>query len=158
MGGSLPLGYSAVDKKLVPVPDEAATVNRIMQRYLDCANILELREVLEREGVVSKRTVSRKGNVRGGVPFGRGALHHLLSNRTYVGEVAHGGKVYRGEHEALVDRALFDAVQAKLLSRTNAPLSPEARRCISLLAGMVRDEHGRSMSPVHTRNHGKRYS
>ena len=158
MGGSLPLGYDAIDKKLVPVPAEAETVRRIMRRYLDCANIQELREVLSREGVVSKRRLSRIGNVRGGIAFGRGALHHLLSNRTYVGEVVHNGKIHAGEHDAIVDRALFDAVQARLSARTNLPLSPGARRCVSLLAGMIRDEHGRPMSPVHTRNHGRRYS
>jgi hypothetical protein len=28
---------------------------------------------------------------RGGVPFGRGALHYLLSNRFYIGEVNRPG-------------------------------------------------------------------
>ena len=158
MGGSLPLGYTAIDKKLVPVTEETETVRHIMERYLACTNIQELREALGREGIVSKRVISRKGNVRGGLPFGRGALHHLLSNRTYIGEVAHNGKIYAGEHDAIVDRGLFDAVQARLAARTNLPLAPGARRCVSLLAGMIRDEHGRPMSPVHTRNHGKRYS
>ena len=158
MGGSLPLGYTAIDKKLIPVPQEAAIVRHIMHRYLGCANIQELREKLSGEDIVSKRVISRKGNVRGGVPFGRGALHHLLSNRTYVGEVVHNGKIYVGEHDAIVDRELFDAVQARLAARTNLPLAPGARRCVSLLAGMIRDQHGRPMSPVHTRNHGKRYS
>ncbi len=158
MGGSLPLGYTAIDKKLVPVPDEAETVRHIMQRYLDGGTVQDLREALHRDGIVSKQVTSRKGNTRGGVPFGRGALHHLLSNRTYVGEVVHNGKIYPGEHEAIVNRELFDAVQAKLAGRTNTPLSPGSRRCVSLLAGMIRDGHSRPMSPVHTRNHGKRYS
>lgn len=100
---------------------------------------------------------SRRGNTRGDVPFRRGALHHLLSNRTYIGEVVHHGKIYPCEHAPIVDRELFDAVQVKLAGRTNAPLSPNPRRCVSLLTGMIRDEHGRPMSPVHTRNHGKLY-
>jgi DNA invertase Pin-like site-specific DNA recombinase len=157
MGGALPLGYTVVEKKLVPVPEEAETVRQIMQRYLISRSVAELRDELEREGVTSKRVVSRKGNVRGGGPLSRGALHWLLSNRTYSGQVVHNGKVWPGEHEAIVDRALFDAVQAKLAQRTNHPLSPGARRCVSLLAGMIRDEQGRPMSPAHTRNHGRRY-
>ena len=157
MGGALPLGYTVADKKLVPVPEEAETVRRIMRQYLDAANVPELRESLIRAGVTSKRVVSRKGNVRGGGPFSRGALHHLLSNRTYIGEVVHNGKVYPGEHEAIVDRNLFEAVQAKLADRTNVPLARSGRRNVSLLAGMIRDEHGRPMSPAHTRNHGRRY-
>jgi|GEM_PF-5911316 len=157
MGGALPLGYTVADKKLVPVPEEAETVRRIMRQYLDAANVPELRGSLIRAGVTSKRVVSRKGNVRGGGPFSRGALHHLLSNRTYIGEVVHNGKVYPGEHEAIVDRNLFEAVQAKLADRTNVPLARSGRRNVSLLAGMIRDEHGRPMSPAHTRNHGRRY-
>lgn len=95
--------------------------------------------------------------MKGGVPFTRGALHHLLSNRTYVGEVVHHGKIYLGEHEAIVDRDLFDAVQKRLADRTNVPLEPGKRGTISLLAGMIQDGSGRLMSPIHTRNHGKRY-
>lgn len=157
MGGALPLGYTVVEKKLVPVPEEAETVRQIMQRYLTSRSVTELRDELEREGVTSKRVVSLKGNVRGGGPLSRGALHWLLANRTYIGEVVHNGKVWPGEHEPIVDRALFDAVQAKLSQRTKHPLAPGGRRCVSLLAGMIRDEHGRPMSPAHTRNHGRRY-
>lgn len=110
MGGSLPLGYTAINKKLVPVPDEAATVVTIMELYLKSANVLDLAETLRRQGIVSKQRMGRNGERKGGVPFTRGALHHLLSNRTYVGEVVHRGKIYPGEHEAIVNRALFDAV------------------------------------------------
>lgn len=157
MGGALPLGYTVADRKLVPVPDEAKTVRHIMTRYLAAQSVTELRDELERDGIVGKRVVSRRGNVRGGTPLTRGAMHYLLSNRTYVGEVVHKGNIYPGEHEAIVDRELFEAVQQKLATRTNHPLAPGARRCVSLLAGMIRDEQGRPMSPAHTRNHGRRY-
>ncbi len=157
MGGSLPLGYTAINKKLVPVPEEASTVAKIMELYLESANVLDLAEKLRLQGIVSKQRMGRNGDFKGGVPFTRGALHHLLSNRTYVGEVVHRGKIYPGEHEAIVDRALFDAVQERLDARTNAPLEPGRRGTISLLAGLIKDDLGRPMSPIHTRNHGKRY-
>jgi site-specific DNA recombinase len=157
MGGSLPLGYTAIEKKLVPLPEEAATVVKIMELYLESANVLDLAEKLRLQGIVSKQRMGRNGDFKGGVPFTRGALHHLLSNRTYVGEVVHRGKIYPGEHEAIVDRALFDAVQERLDARTNAPLEPGRRGTISLLAGLIEDDLGRPMSPIHTRNHGKRY-
>lgn len=157
MGGALPLGYTVADRKLVPVPEEARTVRQIMERYLQARSVADLRDDLERDGVLSKRLVSRRGNVRGGTPLTRGALHYLLANRTYIGEVVHKGKVYPGEHEAIIERELFEAVQQKLAARTTQPLSPGARRCVSLLAGMIRDEQGRPMSPAHTRNHGRRY-
>ena len=41
-------------------------------------------------------------------------LAHLLRNRFYIGEVAFKGEILAGEQLAIVDRSLFDAVQAKL--------------------------------------------
>ena len=81
----------------------------------------------------------------------------MLSNHIYVGEVVHKDNVYPGKHEAIVNRELFDAVQAKLANRTACPNGSVHKR-VSLLAGMIRDHLGRPMSPCHTRNHGRRYS
>ena len=69
MGGGVPLGYEAKDRKLLIVPDEAATVNAIMERYLASDSIRSLVEELRRDGFVSKRRVMKDGLVRGGVPL-----------------------------------------------------------------------------------------
>lgn len=86
------------------------------------------------------------------------ALFHLLANKKYLGLTTHKGKTYEGQHEAIVDAELFEAVQARLAERSNPTTSAEAKRRVSLLAGMIRDEHGRPMSPFHTTRHGRRYS
>ena len=158
MGGPVALGYRVEERKLVVVPGEADTVRHIMRRYLESQNIFDLLEQLQRDGIVSKTVRGRDGSIRGGVPFRRGALYHLLANRTYLGLTVHKTKVYEGQHDAIVDAELFEAVQAKLADRTNPRTSAKARRCVSLLAGMIYDEHARPMSPYHTRNHGRRYS
>ncbi|MEO7247510.1 MAG: recombinase family protein [Novosphingobium sp.] len=158
MGGTVPLGYRIEDRKLIIIPEEAATVTQIMERYVQSSSVRELLEELRRDGYVSKKRVGRDGSARGGLPFRRGALYDLLANRTYVGEVAHQGNIYAGEHQAMVSRELFDAVQARLAERTN-PRSPHCfRKPVSMLTGMIHDEQGRPMSPCHTRNHGRRYS
>jgi DNA invertase Pin-like site-specific DNA recombinase len=157
MGGTVPLGYRVDNRKLVVVPDEAATVRAIMERYVRSGSVRDLLVELNRDGFVSKRRVARSGNIRGGIPFTRGALYGLLANRTYIGETVHQGKAYAGEHEAIVSRELFELVQARLAERTN-PRSPLcSRKAVSMLAGMIFDERQRPMSPVHTRNHGRRY-
>ncbi|MCT2557547.1 recombinase family protein [Tsuneonella sp. YG55] len=158
MGGPVALGYRVEDRRLVVVSQEAETVRNIMRRYLKSQNIFELLDELERDGIVSKKVKGRDGTFRGGVPFKRGALYHLLSNRLYLGLTMHKGKAYEGQHDAIVDAELFDAVQAKLAERTNPRTSAKAQRRVSLLAGMICDEHDRPMSPYHTRNHGRRYS
>ena len=158
MGGTVPLGYDAIDRKLVIVPVEAAIVTAIMERYVHSSSVRDLLEELRRDGFVSRKRIGRDGSARGGLPFRRGALYDLLANRTYVGEVVHQGNIYAGEHQAIVSRDLFDAVQARLAERTN-PRSPHCfRKPVSMLTGMIFDEHGRPMSPCHTKNHGRRYS
>jgi len=44
-------------------------------------------------------------------------LAHLLKNRFSVGEIAYRDEVHQGEHEPILDRALFEAVQARLHAR-----------------------------------------
>lgn len=157
MGGPVPLGYRVENRKLIVVPGEARTVRNIMERYVALDSVRSLLAELNREGIVSKRRTSRSGLVTGGVPFTRGALYALLANPVYLGLTRHKTATYPGEHEAIVSQELFDAVQAKLAERTN-PRSPNpSRKLVSLLAGMIRDHLGRSMSPTHTQNHGRRY-
>lgn len=157
MGGPVPLGYRVEDRKLVVVPGEAETVRHIMRRYLESSNVYDLLDKLSADGIVSKVTVGRDGTVRGGVPFTRGAVFHLLSNPVYIGLTRHRDKTYPGQHEAIVDEELFDAVKARLAERSNPVTNSRGKRTVSLLAGMIHDEHGRPMSPNHTHNHGRRY-
>jgi DNA invertase Pin-like site-specific DNA recombinase len=158
MGGSVPLGYKAVDRKLVVIREEAETVREIMSRYLDADSIRALVGDLRRDGIVSKRYVSKRGNSKGGNPFKRGSLTWLLSNPLYVGEVRHKDKTYPGLHDAIVDRETFDAVQEKLKARASSGSSAGPKRRLAMLAGMIRDHRGRPMSPTHTQNHGRRYT
>ncbi|MEZ5735641.1 MAG: recombinase family protein [Novosphingobium sp.] len=158
MGGTVPLGYEVKDRKLVVVPEEAETVRQIMERYVRSNSVRELLVELQQDGIITKRRIGKNGRERGGIPFKRGALYGLLANRTYVGVTSYQGKTYPGEHEAIVSSELFDAVQARLAERTN-PRSPRcSRKPVSLLAGMIVDHVGRPMSPVHTKNHGRRYT
>ena len=114
MGGPVPLGYEVIDRKLVAVPEEAERVRRIMRRYLEVRSVPALIGVLHREGIVTKVQQRTSGPHRGGVPFGRGSLFHLLKNPIYRGKIVHKDQVYEGEHEAIVDEELWDAVQAQL--------------------------------------------
>jgi hypothetical protein len=58
--------------------------------------------------------VVRYARQHGGIPFTRGPLAHLLRNRFYIGEVAFKGEILKGEQFPILDRDLFEAVQAKL--------------------------------------------
>jgi DNA invertase Pin-like site-specific DNA recombinase len=157
MGGPIPLGYDVRDRRLIVNKDEAETVRELMRRYLECGSGRRLIEQLEKEGVCTKVQNRASGPHRGGIPFRRGSLYYLLANRTYLGEISHKGEWFPGEHEAIVPRALFNAVQQKLQrGREEKRLRPRAADP-SLLVGKARDEFGRPMSPSHTSKGTRRY-
>jgi DNA invertase Pin-like site-specific DNA recombinase len=125
VGGPVPLGYAAVDKKIVVIPAEAEAVRTIFARYLELGSVRALAEELDRRGIRSK---PRRLSDGGGGRFGVGALAHLLKNRFYIGEVAYRGEVHRGEHEPILDAALFEAVQGKLAAQAAAHRRIELRQ------------------------------
>jgi hypothetical protein len=147
MGGSVPLGYEVRDRKLVILQVEAERVRSIYRSYLDLGTVRLVQQHLAETGITGK----------GGRPLARGALFHLLQNRVYRGEVAHRGNVYPGEHEAIVDAGLWEAVQQGLAeSRADRRLGGNASHP-SLLAGMVTDPTGEPMVPTHANKGGRRY-
>jgi site-specific DNA recombinase len=104
MGGVIPLGYSLENRRLVIDSQEADKVRAIYRHYLELGCVSRLQRHLEAEKIHSKVRVSRNGNRTGGVTFSRGALYELLQNRLYLGEIAHKGAVYPGQHPLIVDR------------------------------------------------------
>jgi site-specific DNA recombinase len=58
---------------------------------------------------------------RQGIPL------QLLNNRVYVGEAVHKGTAYLGEHQAIIDRPLWDRVHAILTE------SPSLSACSNIL-------------------------
>src|SRR5262245_30607880 len=111
---------------------------------------------LRKRAIVTKVRTLKSGEKVGGIPFTRGPLAHLLRNRFYIGEVAFKGELLNGEQTAIVDRALFDAVQAKLDAQVNARraarTNTEAR-----LGGRIFDDRGNRMTPSHARKRGIKY-
>ena len=112
MGGTAPLGYGTKDKKLVVNQEEADTVRYIFERYLELQSLQSLIAELDRKTLFTRKQVLGSGNIVGGGRFTYGALAYLLKNRVYMGEVGHKGRWFTGEHEAIIDRGLFDAVQS----------------------------------------------
>jgi site-specific DNA recombinase len=156
VGGPVPLGYTAADRRITVVPAEAEAVRTIFERYLELGSIRTLADDLHQRGIRSKPRQLSTGRSVGGSRLGVGALAHLLKNRFYIGEVVYRGEVYRAEHESIVQPTLFEAVQSKLAAQA------VARRCRlrsspALLAGRLFDSSGNRMSPTHTTKGGARY-
>jgi DNA invertase Pin-like site-specific DNA recombinase len=157
MGGPVPLGYDVRDRRLVVNEAEAETVRHIMRRYCELDSVNDLAEELRLEGRVTKLQVRASGPHRGGIPFKRGTLYHLLKNRTYLGEIVHKGTSFPGEHDAIVPAELWDRVQATLVERSASARTRTRAKRPSLLAGLLFDGLGRRMVPSHSTSGPRQY-
>ena len=155
-GGTVPLGYDAKDKKLIINKTEAETVQTIFRRYLELKSFSKLVADLDRRGIVTKRRNTKVAKYNGGIPFTYGPLAYFLKNRIYLGEMHHSGKWFKGGHEAIVDRAVFDRVQ-QLLSANTQGRKIKRSESGALLAGKLYDDKGNRMSPSFSSKNGVRY-
>lgn len=157
MGGFIPLGYDRAGdggRALVVNEAEAALVCSMFTAYLELGSVHELVRRLAADGVVSKITISARGRRRGGGPYSRGALHHLLRNRVYRGEIGHKGRFHPGLHPAIIEADLFDAVQARLDAQTRRRGDHARKVAPSPLTGRIFDADGAPMSPTSARGRG----
>jgi DNA invertase Pin-like site-specific DNA recombinase len=156
MGGTVPLGYWVQDRKLIIEETDAKLVRHIFERYRALGTGRLLTEELRANGYRTKeRPVG--GMVRGGIPFTRGMLFHMLSNAIYIGKIVHQGIAHEGEHEAIISPALWEDVQRQIESNRVERRNGSRSAHSSLLAGMIIDGLGRRMTPSHAVKGNKRY-
>jgi DNA invertase Pin-like site-specific DNA recombinase len=159
MGGPVPLGYDAVDRKLKINEREAKIIRWLFATYLELGSVRLLKQQADARGIVSRTNGSRRspGKVTGGVALSRGLLYRLLANPIYVGHIRHGKQTYPGLHDAIIDETTFEKVQALLNNK--APRRRTARNVTQphLLTGLMFDDMGDRMSPSHASKKGQRY-
>jgi len=156
VGGMVPLGYDTKDRKITVNGVEADSVRTIFRSYLQLGSLNPLMEDLRKRRIVTKVRTLKTGQTVGGIPFTRGHLAYLLRNRFYIGEVVFKGEVLTGEQPPIVDRNLFEAVQAKLNEQLNNH-SFSRTKSESPLMGRIYDDHGHRMTPSHARKRGTKY-
>jgi hypothetical protein len=144
-------------RKLVIDPTEAQTVRLIYRRYMELGSVRELRDELDTKVIRSKVRTHQDGSKAGGCRFGRGALYALLSNPIYIGEISHKSARYPGQHQAILDRESWDAVQQRLKDHHNGGPGPVRKVLASPLMGKLFDEEGGRISPSHALKDGRRY-
>ena len=158
MGGPVPLGYDLENRRLIPNQQEAKLVRYILVQYLKHPSVQDLGDHLNAQGYTTKVQHRASGPHKGGCPFRRGTLYHLLSNPIYLGKIVHKGQIYPGEHEAIVDQQLFDQVQAKLKQNASGSSARLKAQHPSLLIGILYDSDNRPMTPSHaSKAKAKRY-
>jgi site-specific DNA recombinase len=157
MGGPVPIGYRAEARSLQPVPEEAALVRQIFERYLALGSVHRLKAELDGAGIRTPERLHRDGGRSGGAAFSRGKLYTLLANPLFVGRIRHRDQVHCGQHPSIVDEALWQAVQDRLAANRQSRAMRGTAERPSPLAGRLFDPDGRKMRPSHARRKGRCY-
>ena len=156
MGGFVPLGYDAKDRTLIIKVGEDETVRAIFRLYLELGNV-RLVEIKANElGIKVQGPAWCKGKAHGNVPLSRGYIYKILSNPIYAGLIAHHGKTYPGQHETIIDRKTWNAVQQRLADNSQKHEVRSEFKEPSLLAGLVFDDTGDRLTPSYAVKKGKR--
>jgi site-specific DNA recombinase len=153
----VPLGYDADGRTLTINEPEAETVRQLFRLYLELGAVTAVEEEARRRGLTTKHYAAKTGRTIGGLRFSRGHLYKILSNPLYAGEIAHKERRYEGQHPAIIDRTIWDAVQAQLKSNTRERQIRSRAKQPSLLADLLIDEHGAKLTSTHAVKNGKRY-
>jgi site-specific DNA recombinase len=147
MGGTVPLGYTAQDRKLIVNEPEAVTVRTIFNEFLHLGTVHSLQDWLRESDIRS----------RAGNHFFRGPLYTVLRNPHYLGLIKHKKESYPGEHPAIIDRATWDKVQALLDANIRGKRRKVRATKESLFTGILFDVMGTLYTPTHANKNGRRY-
>ena len=147
MGGVPPCGYRVENRKLVVDEDAAEHVRWVFARFIEIGSCTILAQEVEARGMLTAR-VNR---------IDKKHLYRILSNRAYIGEAVHKGDSYPGEHDAIIDRGVWDKVHLILKASPRARAARTRAQTPALLKGLVFGPDGAAFSPTHTRKLGKLY-
>jgi DNA invertase Pin-like site-specific DNA recombinase len=144
-GGTVPIGYYVIDRKLVKNAPEAIVIKEVFDLYEAHGSVLDvLRELRARD------RARRKGQ------WTKDAVLRVLRNPLYAALIAAGGELCVAEHEPIVERAQFERVQALLAERRGPMLAAPSRNVAYLLRGLLQcGVCGAAMTPGGSR--GYRY-
>jgi DNA invertase Pin-like site-specific DNA recombinase len=147
MGGVPPYGYRVENRKLIIDEEKAEHIRWIFSRFVEIGSATELARQIDQRGLLTP-----KGN-----RIDKKYLYRLLNNRAYIGEAVHKGESYPGEHEAILDRVIWDKVHTILQESPHKRAANTRAETPALLKGLIYGPDGAAFSPTHTRKRGKLY-
>ena len=159
MGGHPPLGYDVKSRRLVVNGLEAKMVRRIFEDFVRLRSSTAVARGLAADGIGTKSWTTQDGRHKPGGRIDKKYLHKVLRNRIYLGEIAHKGNWYLGQHEPIVAPELWGPVHAILTEDVHERAGARKPRgpMEVLLRGLLYDPSGERMYPTFTRKNGRQY-
>ncbi len=110
LGFQPPYGYRFEDSRLVPVPEEVEVVKRIFEQYNNGTSPNAIAEGLDADGIPTKR----------GRKWARQTVAKILANPVYTGQLKWEDNVYKGDHEAVLPKTVFETAKRRRLAARSA--------------------------------------
>lgn len=126
MGGNIPLGYDAKDRKLLINEKEAKIVRILFQNFAETASITETARELNNLGFTTKTWISNNGKLHNGKRFNKSNVRRILNNHLYIGKVKHKDKLFDGMHKPIIDEQIWQKTR-ELISTNNKIQTPASR-------------------------------
>lgn len=117
-GGTPPLGYKVVNKKVVIDEEKAPIIRYAFEEYAKGKPKKDIMQELNEKGIRNSK----------GKPLTLTSFQHALKNRKYIGYVTYGGVDYESTYPVMIDPAIFEKVQERLAKVAHAPAAGKARQ------------------------------
>jgi len=137
-GGHQILGYDADGKRLTINSDEAEVVRAIFTKYLEFGSVAKTARWANLQGYRTKRLKYASGKELAPRPFLRADVYRILTNVLYAGRVRFDEEEYPGEHQGIVEPAIFAEVHQLLAVRKEQPRRGDQKQQDTLLLGILR--------------------
>lgn len=126
LGGHIPLGYKSEGKKLVIDEEKAPIVREAFALYAEGRSVADICRLFNAKGYTTSK----------GARFGKSSFTKILTNERYIG--VYRFQDYRAEDAipAIIDKKVFDQVQARLKMVAKAPGRNKAK-VMYLLSGKL---------------------
>lgn len=157
MGGSPPLGYDVVERKLIINGAEASMVQHIFKRFIETGSTTTLVHELEAKKWTTKSWTTSKGKHHKGQKFDKSALYRILGNQIYIGKISHKGEIYDGQQKAIIDTATWDKARRLIDGRAPKPMRAPRTEAPVLLRGLLFDPDGYAMCVGGSKHGNKTY-
>ena len=136
IGGSLPLGYKSVGKKLVIDEKTAPIVREAFELYADGTTVAEICRIFNSRGYKSSK----------GTPFGKSSFTKIFKNERYIGVYQFHDYRAEGVIPPIIDRDLWDRVQLRVRKTKGTPGRNKARHVYMLSGKMFCGHCGERMN------------
>jgi len=127
--GSVPYGYKTINGNMIINEEQSIIVKKIFEMYNEGTGTARISKWLRENRIPSAIP---------GCVWNHHAVLYILKNVKYIGYISHAGEIYKGKHEPLIDKEIFDIANKNLISRIIArePMGKNESRF--MLLGLMR--------------------